>query len=77
MLAVVWPFGFSARFADPGGTQTRKAQTMRAFPPGSAALLGHTTRLDPLGSYSDAGKILKTKLEYSNVRLENQQRAAP
>ena len=25
MLAVVWPFGFSARFADPGGAQTRCA----------------------------------------------------
>ncbi|GJL70681.1 MAG: hypothetical protein NPIRA06_33160 [Nitrospirales bacterium] len=44
MLAVLWPFGFPARFADPGVAQTRKAQTMRAFSPGSAALLGHTTR---------------------------------
>ena len=33
-----------ARFADPGSTQTRKAQTMRACSPGSAALLGHTIR---------------------------------
>ena len=37
-------FGFPARFADSGGTQTRCAQTVRAFSPGSAALLGHTTR---------------------------------
>ncbi len=52
MLAVLWPFGFPARFADPGVAQTRKAcpefcrraQTMRAFSPGSAALLGHITR---------------------------------
>jgi len=44
MLAVMWPFGFPARFADPGGAQTRYAQTMPAFNPVSAALLGHTTR---------------------------------
>ena len=52
MLAVVWPFGFPPRFADSGGAQTRgawpessrRAQTMRAFSPVSAALLGHTTR---------------------------------
>ena len=44
MLAVLWPFGFPVRFADPGGAQTRFAQTMRAFFPVSAALLGHTTR---------------------------------
>ena len=44
MLAVVWPFGFPSRFADSGGAQTRFAQTMRAFSPVSAALLGHTTR---------------------------------
>ncbi len=52
MLAVVWPFGFPARFANPGGAQTRgawpessrRAQTVRAFSPVSAALLGHTTR---------------------------------
>jgi len=42
MLAVMWPFGFPARFADPGGAQTRYAQTMLAFNPASAALLGHT-----------------------------------
>jgi hypothetical protein len=40
ILAVVWPFGFPARFADPGGAQTRYAQTLRAFSPVSAALLG-------------------------------------
>jgi len=34
----------AARFADTGGAQTRYAQTLRAFPPVSAALLGHTTR---------------------------------
>jgi len=44
MLAVAWPFGFPARFADPGGAQTRCAQTMCAFSPVPAALLGHTTR---------------------------------
>ncbi len=43
MLAVLWPFGFPARFADSGVAQTRKAQTMRAFSPVSAVLLGHTT----------------------------------
>ena len=44
MLAVVWPFGFPSRFADSGGAQTRCAQTVRAFFPVSATLLGHTTR---------------------------------
>jgi len=44
MLAVAWPFGFPARFADSGGAQTRYAQTVRTFSPVSAALLGHTTR---------------------------------
>jgi hypothetical protein len=52
MLAVVWPFGLvqnntygcPARFADSGGAQTRCAQTIRAFSPVSAALLGPTTR---------------------------------
>ncbi len=31
MLAVAWPFGSPARFADFGGAQTRCAQTMPAF----------------------------------------------
>jgi hypothetical protein len=52
MLAVAWPFGFPARFADSGGAQTRgacpdasrRAQTMCALSPVPAALLGHTTR---------------------------------
>ena len=44
MLAVAWPFGFPAQFADPGGAQTRCAQTMCALSPVPAALLGHTTR---------------------------------
>jgi len=52
ILAVLWPFGFPARFAASGGAQTRgacpessrRAQTLRAFSPVSAALLGHTTR---------------------------------
>ncbi|HBP86961.1 MAG TPA: hypothetical protein DD706_04610 [Nitrospiraceae bacterium] len=44
ILAVVWPFGAPARFADPGGAQTRCAQTLRAFSPVSVALLGHATR---------------------------------
>ena len=52
MLAVAWPFGCPARFADSGGAQTRRAgpemcrraQTVRAFSPEPAALLGHATR---------------------------------
>ena len=52
MLAMAWPFGSPAPFADPGGAQTRgacpefcrRAQTMRAFSPVTAALLGHATR---------------------------------
>ena len=44
MLAVAWPFGCPARFADSGGAQTRYAQTVRAFSPESAVLLGHATR---------------------------------
>jgi len=44
MLAVVWPFGSPARFADSGGAQTPFAQTMRALSPVPAARLGHTTR---------------------------------
>jgi hypothetical protein len=47
MLAVVWPFGPPARFADSGGAQTPFAQTMRALFPVPAALLGQTTR--PVG----------------------------
>jgi len=44
MLAVAWPFGCPARFADTGGAQTRYAQTVRAFSPVSAALLSLATR---------------------------------
>ena len=52
MLAVAWPFGCTARFADSGGAQTRgaspemcrMAQTVRTFSPESAPLLGHATR---------------------------------
>jgi len=44
MLAVAWPFGCPARFTDTGGGQTRSAQTVPAFSPVSAALLGHATR---------------------------------
>ena len=44
MLAVVWPFGFPTRFADPGGAQARYAQTVRALFPVSTVLPGHTTR---------------------------------
>jgi hypothetical protein len=43
MLAVARPFWCPARFADTCGAQTRFAQTMRAFSPVSAALLGHAT----------------------------------
>jgi len=41
---VAWPFGCPARFTDPGGAQTRYAQTLLAFSPVSVALLGHATR---------------------------------
>jgi hypothetical protein len=52
MLVVACPFGCPARFADSGGAQTRgacpesgrRAQTVRAFSPEPAALLGHATR---------------------------------
>jgi len=44
ILAVAWPFGCPARFTDPGGGQTRCAQTLPAFSPVSVALLGHATR---------------------------------
>ena len=44
MLAVACPFGCPARFAGSGGAQTRYAQTVRAFSPEPAALLGHATR---------------------------------
>jgi len=52
MLAVAWSFGCPPRFADSGGGQTRgawpescrRAQTVPAFSPVSAALLGHATR---------------------------------
>ncbi len=43
MLAVAWPFGCPARFANSGGAQTRCAQTMRALFPALAARLGQTT----------------------------------
>ncbi|MGV7228560.1 MAG: hypothetical protein ACQ9IQ_07855 [Nitrospirales bacterium] len=49
MLAVVWPIGFLAQFADSGGAQTRYAQTVRTFSPVSAALFRHTTK--PRKSY--------------------------
>jgi len=62
MLAVLWPFGFPARFADSGGAQTRgacpevsrRAQTVRAFFPVSAALLGHTTRPGEIAEISNS-----------------------
>ncbi len=52
MLAVAWPFGCPARFADSGGAQTRGAgpetcrrdQTMRAFSPEFADSGGAQTR---------------------------------
>ncbi len=51
-LAVAWPFGYTARFTDTGGVQTRgacsersrRAQTLLAFSPVSVALLGQATR---------------------------------
>jgi hypothetical protein len=60
MLAVMWPFGSPARFADPGGAQTRFPQTMRAYSPVSAALLGHTTRP------GEAAEIRRFFFEWSN-----------
>jgi hypothetical protein len=68
MLAVLWPFGFPVRFANTGGAQTRgawpessrRAQTMRAYSPMSAALLGHTTK---------PGEITETM---SSLIMENQ-----
>ena len=60
MLAVLWPFGFPVRFAASGVAQTRFAQTMRAFSPELAVLLGHTTR---------PGKTTKTM---GALILENQ-----
>ena len=42
--AVASPFGCAARFTDPGGGQTRFAQTVPAFSPVPVALLGHATR---------------------------------
>jgi hypothetical protein len=44
MLAVAWPFGCPAQFANFGGAQTRYAQTVRTFFSKLAALLGHVTR---------------------------------
>ena len=72
MLAVAWPFGSPARFADSfglaqdrsGGAQTRCAQTMRALSPVPAALLGHTTRpvgVGGLGSDGGVGQAGKAK----------------
>ena len=43
-MAVAGPSGCPARFAVPGGTQTRCAQTLRALFPGSAARLVLATR---------------------------------
>jgi len=62
MLAVAWPFGFPARFADPGGAQTRCAQTMRAFSPESPALLGHTTRPEEISEARGHLIIIVTQL---------------
>ncbi|MGV7227017.1 MAG: hypothetical protein ACQ9IQ_00005, partial [Nitrospirales bacterium] len=49
-----------ARFADPGGAQTRCAQTVRAFSPVSAARLGPTTR---------PGRLLKNR--WANEMTKN------
>jgi len=45
---VLWPFGFPVRFANPGGAQTRFAQTMCAFFScvGGNARLHHKARRD-------------------------------
>ena len=48
-------FGFRPRFADPGGAQTRMAQTMRAFFPVSVPLLGYSTRL------GESDEIMRSK----------------
>jgi hypothetical protein len=50
MVAVAWPFGCPASFADFGGAQTRYAQTMRAF---------LRNRLHDLASPQDHGKLAK------------------
>jgi len=63
MLTVMWPFGSPVRFADSGGAQTRFAQTMRAFSPVSAALLGHTTRP------GEAAEFRRFFVEWSNSLL--------
>ena len=63
ILAMLWPFGFPAWFADPGVAQTRKAQTMRAFSPESAALLGHITRS------GEAAEMRRFFFELSNLLL--------
>ncbi len=73
MLAVSWPFGFPARFADSGGVQTRYAQTMHAFSPVSAALLGHTTRPEETSeqwvlSYGGPTRCAQTRLAGSFER---------
>ena len=50
MVAVAWPFGCPASFADFGGAQTRYAQTMRAFP---------RNRLHDLASPQGHGSLVK------------------
>ena len=66
IVAVARPFGCPSSFADFGGPQTRYAQTMRAFSPVSAALLGHTTRpretSEAMKSLSMEGKLAEPAL---------------
>ena len=56
MLAVTWPFGCPPRFTDFGGAQTRYAQTVRAFSPKSAALLGLVTRPGSPSPFASVGR---------------------
>jgi hypothetical protein len=58
MLAVAWPFGFPVRFGNFGGAQTRYAQTVRAFFPESAALLGHATRPESLAKEDEPIRVV-------------------
>ena len=79
MLAVAWPFGSPARFANPGGAQTLCAQTMRTFSLGLAARLGHTTRpgemagtLPPLIMGNQLAALRQGPLIFLSVNLDGQ-----
>jgi len=70
MLALAWPFGCPARFADPGGAQTRCAQTVRAFSPASAARLGLATGQFPTPcSLREHGQCMRAPLSRCGYML--------